>query len=92
MASLQSRGIWRQEPVNFSADDIVQITDDDIAPPNWSIGQVVQVMLGHDGLTRVAFVRTSRGEITRPISKLRRLPAKDNDLHTANDERNDHKG
>ena len=36
--------------------------------------------------SRVALVRTSRGEFTRPVSKLRRLPIKNIDLHNANDE------
>ena len=84
VASLQPRGNWRQERANFSIDDVVLITDDGIPPLLWSIGRVMQLKLGHDGLARVALVRTSRGEFTRPVSKLRRLPIKDNDLHKAN--------
>ena len=84
VASLQPRGKWRQERANFSIDDVVLITDDGIPPLQWSIGRVMQLKLGHDGLARVALVRTSRGEITRPVSKLRRLPIKDNDLHKTN--------
>ena len=48
-----------------------------------SIGRVMQLKLRHDGLARVALVRTSRGEFTRPVSKLRRLPIKHNDIHKA---------
>ena len=62
------------------------ITDDCIPPLQWSIGRVMQLKFGHDGLARVALVRTSRGELTRPVSKLRRLPIKNIDLHIANDE------
>ena len=83
VASLQPRGKWRQERANLSVDDVVLITDDGIPPLQWSIGRVMQLKLGHDGLARVALVRTSRGEFTRPVSKLRRLPIKDNDLHKA---------
>ena len=64
-----------------SVDDVVLITDDGIPPQQWSFGRVMQLKLGHDGLARVALVRTSRGELTRPVSKLRRLPVMDNDLH-----------
>ena len=40
---------------------------------------MMQLKLGHDGLGRVALVKTSRGELTRYVSKLGRLPAvKDN--------------
>ena len=84
VASLQPRGKWRQERANFSIDDVVLITDDGIPPLQWSIGRVMQLKLGHDGLARVALMRTSRGEFTRPVSKLRRLPIKENDLHKAN--------
>ena len=84
VASLQPRGKWRQERAKLSIDDVVLITDDGIPPLQWSIGRVMQLKLGHDGLARVALVRTSRGEFTRPVSKLRRLPIKDNDLHKAN--------
>ena len=58
------------------------ITDDVIPPLQWSVGRVMQLKLGHDGLARVALVKTLRGELTRPVSKLR--PVKDNDLHNAN--------
>ena len=84
MASFQPRGKWRQERANLSIDDVVLITDDGIPPLQWSIGRVMQLKLGHDGLARVALVRTSRGELTRPVSKLTRLPVKDNVLHNAN--------
>ena len=86
VASLQPRGKWRQERANLSIDDVVLITDDGIPPLQWSIGRVTQLKFGHDSLARVALVRTSRGEFTRPISKLRRLPIKNIDLHNANDE------
>ena len=84
VASLQPRGKWRQESTNLSVDDVVLITDDGIPPLQWSIGRVMQLKIGHDGLARVALVRTSRGEFTRPVNKLRRLPIKDNDFHKAN--------
>ena len=83
VASLQPRGKWRQERANLLIDDVVLITDGGSPPLQWSIGRVMQLKLGHDGLARVALVRTSRGEFTRPVSKLRRLPNNDNDLHKA---------
>ena len=90
VASLQPRSKWRQERANLSVDDVVLITDDGIPPLQWSIDRVMQLKLGHDALARVALLRTSRGEFTRPVSKLRRLPVKDNDLHNANIERHAH--
>ena len=66
------------------------ITDDGIPPLQWNISRVMQLKLGHEGLAQVALVRTLRGEFTRPVSKLRRLPVKDNDLHKADIERHAH--
>ena len=74
----------------FSVDDVVLITGDGIPPLQWSIGRVMQLKPGHDGLARVALVRTSRGEFNRAISKLRRLPVEDNDVHSANVKRHAH--
>ena len=91
VVSLQPRSKWRQERVILPVDDVVLITDDGIPPLPWSIGQMMQLKLGHHGLVRAALVRTSRGVFTRPVSKLRRLPVKDNDLHKANVERHAHK-
>ena len=90
VASLQSRSKCRQERANLSIDDVVLITDDGIPPLQWSIGRVMQLALGHDDLARVALVRTSCGEFTRPVSKLRRLPFEENDLHNAKIERHAH--
>ena len=70
---------WRQERVNLSIDDLVLITDKGIPPLHWSVGRVMQLKLGHNGLARVALVRTLRGYFTRPVNKLRPLRVKDND-------------
>ena len=91
VASPQPPSKWRQERANLSVDDVVLITDDGVPPLQWRIGRVMQLKLGHDGLARVALVRTSRGQFTRPVSRLRRLPVKDNDLHNANVDCHAHK-
>ena len=60
VASLQPRSEWRQERANLSIDDEVLITDDGISPLQWSIGRVMQLKLGHDGLAREALVRIDK--------------------------------
>ena len=50
VASLQPRSEWRQARANLSVDDVVLITDDGIRPLRWSIGRVMQLKLGRDGL------------------------------------------
>ena len=66
------------------------ITENGIPPLQWNIGRVMQLKLVHDGLARVALVRTSCGEFIKHVSKLRRLPVEDNDLHNATIERHAH--
>ena len=90
VASLQPRDKWRQVHANLSVDDVVLITDDGIQLLQWSFGRVMQLKLGHGGLAQVALMRRSRDEFTRPVSKFRRLPNKDNDLHNANVELHAH--
>ena len=72
---------------NILVDGVVLITDDGIPPLQWSIGRVMQLKLGHDGVARVALVRESRGEFTRPASELRRLRVKENNIVSANSKR-----
>ena len=54
---LSSRGISANIDLH-TVDDVVLITDDGIPPLQWSIGRVTQSKFGHDGLARVALVRT----------------------------------
>ena len=67
VASLQPRGKWRHECANLAVDNVVLVTDDGIPPLQWSLGRVIQVKLGHDGLARVALVKhlvvNSRGQL-----------------------------
>ena len=83
VASLQPRSKWRQEGANRSVDDVVLITDDGIPPLQWSIGRVVQLKLGHDGLARVALVRTSRDEFEQTLNVMHTMRSSTNYNETA---------
>nr|XP_012145743.1 PREDICTED: uncharacterized protein LOC105663128 [Megachile rotundata] len=50
------------------------ITEENTPPLHWSLGRVVQVHPGQDGIIRVATVRTAAGIIKRPVTKLCLLP------------------
>ena len=63
---------------------MVPITDDGFPQMQCSIGRVMHLKPGHIGLARVASVGTARDEFTMTVNKLRRLPVKDNELHSAN--------
>ena len=78
---------WRQERAYLSVDDVVLIAENLIPPLQWRIGHVTQLNRGQNGLARMTLVKISRDEFSTPVSKLRRLPVKDNDLQkqTLND-------
>ena len=67
------------------------LTESGIPPRFLSMGSVVRVKLGHDGLARVAVVRTSRGLFKKPITTLTQLSVKDSDVQTAIDARHVYK-
>ncbi|XP_053374348.1 uncharacterized protein LOC123532288 [Mercenaria mercenaria] len=50
--------------------DVVQIHDDTLPRSRWSLGVIDDVVIGADGRTRAARVKSRKGIITRPIAKL----------------------
>jgi hypothetical protein len=49
---------------------MVVIEDKDLQSSLWSIGVVEGVVLGEDGAVRVVDVRTNRGVLRRPATKI----------------------
>ena len=49
--------------------DIVKVHDDG-APLNWRLAVIEELIVGNDGITRAARIRTSTGVTNRPIVKL----------------------
>jgi hypothetical protein len=90
ITSLQKRHKWNKEQNNLAVGDMVLILDDQTPPLLWRIGRVKDVHPGSDGLVRVTTVETeatyqnAKGKVTktskevsRPISKLARIPIKE---------------
>ncbi|XP_015124831.1 uncharacterized protein LOC107046673 [Diachasma alloeum] len=58
---------WNQRRENIKVGDMVLMVDEDHPPAKWTIGRVVAVHPGEDGLARVAIIKTSRAVVlTRP--------------------------
>ncbi len=70
LSTLQQRQKWRREQKNFAVGDLVIIKEDNIPPAKWKLGRVIKTHPGADRLVRKATVKTSIGELTRPIVKL----------------------
>lgn len=54
------------------------IKEDNVPPGQWLLGRVIEVFPGADGVVRTASVKTIRGLMQRPATKLCVLPI-DND-------------
>ena len=76
MSSLQERLKWNKETDNLKVGDIVYVTDDNSAPLQWPLARVSNVYNGPDQFVRVVKVKTSAGEYSRPVHKLKKLPLK----------------
>lgn len=72
--SLQHRHKWKQECHNAKPGMMVVIKDDNLPPLKWTLGRIVEVFRGQDGLVRVADVQTATNTLRRPIHKLAPLP------------------
>ncbi|XP_043064800.1 uncharacterized protein LOC122320698 [Drosophila ficusphila] len=74
LSLLQERGKWRSEKANLSPGNIVIIKDDNLPSLQWRMGRVESIVLGPDGVARVAVIRTAAGIIRRAVGKLAVLP------------------
>ncbi|XP_075162729.1 uncharacterized protein LOC142235359 [Haematobia irritans] len=74
LTSLQQRPKWTKITQNIELNDLVLVKEDNTPPAVWVTGRVTETFPGKDGLVRVARLRTSQGEMTRPITKLVKLP------------------
>ncbi|GFT08498.1 DUF5641 domain-containing protein [Nephila pilipes] len=54
----------------ISVGDVVLIGNDNQKRINWSLGRVIEIIPGKEGITRFVRLRTVRGEMLRPIQWL----------------------
>lgn len=72
---MQQRYKWQRGSTSRLAKDaLVLIKEDNLPPLQWSLGRIIQLHPGTDGIVRVATVRTSTGTVKRPATKLCLLP------------------
>ncbi|XP_045449608.1 uncharacterized protein LOC123658209 [Melitaea cinxia] len=73
---LQQKQKWHASSGKLEIGDIVLIRDASAPPLLWSMGKVIKLMKGSDGVCRVAEVQTKRGPIIRSFNNLCPLPVK----------------
>ena len=71
---LHTRKKWKTPSENLQVGMMVVVREDNLPPTEWRLGRIHAMILGPDGLARVADVQTVRGIIRRPIVKLVVLP------------------
>lgn len=70
LKELQKRHKWKSPEINVTENTLVVVREENLPPNCWRLGRVTKVYHGSDNRVRVADVRTQRGVITRPITKL----------------------
>lgn len=71
---LQQRNKWKDTHPNVTIGDLVLIKDDNLPSLVWSKAVICDTHAGKDGLIRVVTVRTAKGTLIRPITKICVLP------------------
>jgi len=60
---------------NLSIGDVVFVTESNTPPASWHIAWVMETCPGKDNLVRAVKLKTSTGEMIRPIKKVAVLPS-----------------
>lgn len=77
LTTLIQRNKWATTMPNLNIGDLVVVQEDNSPPSNWPLARITQLHPGKDGLVRVVTIRTNRGEYTRSITILAKLPVND---------------
>lgn len=78
--TLIERQKWRfAEGKQLAVGQLALIQQPGMGPLQWQLGRIEQVHPGADGVSRTATLRTSRGVVTRPLTKLAILPLGDDE-------------
>ncbi|XP_045446356.1 uncharacterized protein LOC123654500 [Melitaea cinxia] len=74
LSILQQKTKWATSSDSLAIGALVLIKDKALPPLCWSLGRVVQVYPGSDGINRVAELKTKRGTIRRAYNNICPLP------------------
>ncbi|XP_070853475.1 uncharacterized protein [Drosophila suzukii] len=75
LTTLQQRPKLTTLTPNLSIDDVVLVKESNTPPASWHIARVMETYPGKDNLVRAVKLKTSTGEMTRPITKIAVLPS-----------------
>jgi hypothetical protein len=81
LTRMQQRPKWMKQRSQIQLHDMVLIKNELQPPQMWKLGRVIGLSPGSDGIVRVVTLRTSDGELKRPIVKLCLLPVNNQDTN-----------
>ncbi|XP_066595435.1 uncharacterized protein [Prorops nasuta] len=73
--TLQHRPKWQNSSSEFGEGDLVLVKVPNNPPRMWTLGRILKLVPGVDGVARVAVLKTARKEIQRSLSQLCKLPS-----------------
>ncbi|KAJ0180611.1 hypothetical protein K1T71_004015 [Dendrolimus kikuchii] len=82
--TLQSRSKWTTETSRPKIGELVLIKEDNLPRLQWKMGRIKKILPGKDDVVRVVELSTKDGSLTRPVTKIARLPLDDNCPRTQN--------
>lgn len=74
LSRLQQRPKWCKLQKDLQPGDLVLVKDERLPPLRWRLGRITNIYPGKDNHIRVVDLRTSIGNLKRPITKLCPLP------------------
>nr|CAI5854889.1 unnamed protein product [Callosobruchus analis] len=80
LSELQQRRKWKMTNGDITIGQLVLIRDDHLPPMKWRLGRVDSMIVGSDGLSRVARIKTAEGIFSRAINRLCPLPIESTDF------------
>ncbi|XP_046869360.1 uncharacterized protein LOC124462006, partial [Drosophila willistoni] len=70
LTTLQQRPKWTTTTPNIAVGDVVLVKESNTPPAHWHLALVLEAYPGKDQLVRAVRLKTSSGELTRPITKV----------------------
>ncbi|XP_022199976.2 uncharacterized protein LOC111056874 [Nilaparvata lugens] len=78
LSNLQQRYKWQSNSSAIQPGSMVVVKEGNLPPFKWPLARVTAIHPGRDNCVRVATVKTTNGELKRPVNKLRLLPFPNN--------------
>lgn len=78
IGTMQQRLKWRSSKgPSLAVGTVVLVKEERLPPCQWRLGRIIETYPGQDGITRVALLKTARGNIKRSFKNICPIPTND---------------